>query len=336
MANKKIIGGRRELIVKEKEGEKRGEGIKEENKKGEKAVERFERYKGKEEELCSVRFDGTSINNENALNVKSLVKSLKLESEKPLKKIFVFGDVHIPFHHINALLTTLYYGIEEVKPDEIIIIGDLFDFKGISSYLKDIKERDLAKELKTSAEILKGMLELFDQAKRIVYIEGNHEERLYNYIYKNASELSGLFSNPLELFKAIGYNFTNKIFYHSLRTSEYPYYPLVGKRLFAIHGHEYHKGAKHSVINIARNILEKAKKSIIFGHWHITQEYTSTAIDRELRTAWSVGCLSDLKPEWNPLNQWNHGFAIIYVYNDNFFTVMNKKIIEHKNRLIIV
>jgi predicted phosphodiesterase len=293
----------------------------------------FEPYKGREEELCIVDFSNADLRR----RTEQLFPELRLQSLKPIRKIFIFGDVHVPFHDKKSLLTTLLYAKQEVKPDEVIILGDFLDFKSISSYIKELNERDLTKELLQSAEILKAILELFDSVKRVIYIEANHEERLYSYINKHAPELGNLFKNPLEILEHIKHELPkDKILYHSPRISgNVPFY-LIGKRLSCIHGHEYHKGSRHSVINVARTIFQKAQKSILFGHWHVTQEYTHTTIDRELRTAWSVGCLCNLAPEWNPLNQWNHGFAVVYEYEDGFFTVYNKKIIQKGGKAIIV
>ncbi|MEM4331453.1 MAG: metallophosphoesterase, partial [Candidatus Anstonellales archaeon] len=217
-------------------------------------------YKGREQELCYIDFRACDLRKARGHSFGNAINQLRLYSEKPAKKIFLMGDLHIPYHDKKALLTALLYAVQEVKPDWLVILGDLLDFKGMSSYLKDIRERDLTKELIESAEILKTITELFAGVEKIIYIEGNHEERLYSYIYKNAPELSGIFKNPLSLFKTIqselGHEiFNDKIKYHTPRESAQPYYPLVGRRLLAIHGHEYHKGSKYGVINVARNIL---------------------------------------------------------------------------------
>jgi hypothetical protein len=43
---------------------------------------------------------------------------------------------------------------------------------------------------------------------------------------------------------------------------------------------------------------------------------------------WSVGCLCNLTPAFRPVNDWNHGFAIVYYHEDGTFSVENKTIIE--------
>jgi predicted phosphodiesterase len=292
-------------------------------------------YKGKEEELCFVDFSNVDMRNYKKEKIFEAIKSLRLQSKKPVRKIFVISDVHIPFHNEKALLTAILYAKEEVKPDELLILGDLLDFKAVSFFNKKIEELDLANELRLSVDILKGIIELFDEVKRIVYIEGNHEERIFNYTAKKALPYSNLFKTPFDILRLIShYEFDKKMQYYSIREKGEAF-EVIKNRLFAIHGDEYHKGVP-SLINITRNILEKAKKNMIFGHWHVSQEYTTTSIDGEVRAAWSVGCLSNLRPEWKPLNNWNWGFAVIYVYDDNFFTVGNKKIFEKSGKLLIV
>ena len=45
-------------------------------------------------------------------------------------------------------------------------------------------------------------------------------------------------------------------------------------------------------------------------------------------STWSTGCLCDLHPDYRPLNNWNHGFAIVEVAKDGTFQVQNKTVIN--------
>jgi hypothetical protein len=69
----------------------------------------------------------------------------------------------------------------------------------------------------------------------------------------------------------------------------------------------------------------------MLGHWHVSQEYIVKGITGKVKGGWAVGCLSDLYPEYNPINQWTHGFAKI-TKDHNSFEVDNKKIINGKIR----
>ena len=43
-------------------------------------------------------------------------------------------------------------------------------------------------------------------------------------------------------------------------------------------------------------------------------------------TAWSTGCLCNLRPEYAKFNRWNHGFAFVDIDKSGEFEVHNYKI----------
>jgi hypothetical protein len=105
----------------------------------------------------------------------------------------------------------------------------------------------------------------------------------------------------------------------------------IGK-LTALHGHELGTSIM-SPVNIARGLYLKAKDNAICGHHHQSSEHTEPNINGKVVTCWSVACLSELHPDYAPINKYTHGFAHIRVVDEEGnFEVTNLRIINGKIR----
>ena len=236
------------------------------------------------------------------------------------KSIFMLSDVHVPYHNIPALTAAITWA-KKRNPDTILLNGDTIDFYMISRFSKDHRKRSFGGELQAFAELINALRSEFPKAK-IVFKDGNHEERYNAFLYAKAGELIGVEEFSLE-------NLLRK------RAGDIEY--ITNKRIIKagdlniIHGHEF-SGGVFSPVNIARGLFLKAKVSAIQGHNHQTSEHTETDMNGRITTTWSVGCLSDLHPEYMPMNKWNHGFAFIEVEDNGDFQVHNKRI--HKGEVL--
>lgn len=235
-------------------------------------------------------------------------------------RILVLSDIHIPFHSIAAVTASINWA-ESKDPDVILLNGDTIDFFQLSRFVKDPNKRSFAEELNSFKDFITALRSIFPKAK-IVFKEGNHEERYNHYLFMKAKELSGVSEFALE---------------EMIRTraADIEY---VGKKrilkagdLNIIHGHEF-AGGVFSPVNIARGLFLKAKVSCMQGHNHQTSEHTETDMNGKITTTWSLGCLSELHPDYMPLNKWNHGFAFVEVDQDGSFEVQNKRI--HKGEVL--
>jgi hypothetical protein len=230
--------------------------------------------------------------------------------------IMIGADAHIPFHDQDALEIFIERSIE-IKAKTIILNGDWIDFYMISNWMKDPRKRSTKEEIALFNSIL-DMIQDNTKAK-IIYKYGNHEERFDNYLMQNAPQLFELEEMHLD---------------NILKLSERNIDVIKDKRvlkvdhLHIIHGHEY-KFAISNPVNPARGLYLKAKKNAVCGHFHQTSEHTESAINGDIVTDWSIGCLCSLHPQYMPLNRWNHGFAEIY-YDDTFFNLRNRKIINYR------
>lgn len=237
---------------------------------------------------------------------------------KGAKRILVIGDLHIPWHDEEAVALALKYG-KDRDADTILINGDMVDFYAISRWETDPKKRDLAGEVDAGIEFLKHIREMFPKAK-IVWKEGNHEERWEAYLRKKASELLGL--------KRFTWQAVYELEEHGIEHVGDCRPAKLGK-LHIIHGHEY-RFAIQNPVNPARGLFNRGKVHAVTNHFHQFSSHSERRLDQKVITTWSIGCLCDLHPEYAVLNNWQHGFAFVEVSASGAFEVTNTRIIEGK------
>lgn len=222
------------------------------------------------------------------------------------KRIGILADLHIPFVDSSALDIALQY-LKDRQIDCLLLNGDVVDFYSVSFWERRIEYRDLNEERAYILKFFRYLRENFPDIP-VFYKEGNHEERLKNFLLKHAPELFNIEELRIEKFlKLKDYD----IFYISDNSIK------IGK-LNVIHGHEYRSYAS---VNIAISYLRKTLENICVAHHHRSQNDILRKIDGELIGAWVVGCLCKLSPDYQPFNQWTQGFAIVNILDKegNFY-----------------
>lgn len=104
-------------------------------------------------------------------------KSIRVKSPKEVYKVVCVNDIHIPKHDpITVELVTEC--IKDIKPDELILNGDIIDCYQESTFLKDpgIKEY-LQDECNTFYKIF-SKIRRQNKDMKISYVLGNHEARI--------------------------------------------------------------------------------------------------------------------------------------------------------------
>jgi len=229
------------------------------------------------------------------------------------RTILFFSDLHIPFENKISVEIMLDY-VKQIKPDTIIVGGDLIDFYKISTYIKNPKERNTNIEIKLAKQFLINLRNDFPDSE-IIYIEGNHEQRFERYIIKNAVELYDVLENfyPEKLgLEHLNIKYQKGVF-------------RIGK-LWFLHGHEVNV-RNYNVEYITNVMWKRIHSNFICGHWHRTQDKTWKNISGKYYAGFVVGALcKDL--DYQPINNWNNGFAVIRFDNRGFYKVENKKIIN--------
>lgn len=238
-------------------------------------------------------------------------ESLKIEG--PADALLI-SDAHIPYHDKAAVEVAVARG---EGCDLIIVNGDLADCYEVSSFQPDPRKCNFAGALRTAREFFIWLRAKFPKA-RIVYKEGNHEERLERYFTTRAPAVLGVEEFELK---------------NLLKLSDYGVEWLDEKRpirfgkLHIIHGHEF-KGGGFNPVNPARSLFLRANTHAIQGHNHQSSQHTKRSLTGKPITTWSTGCLCDTRPEYMPLNDWNLGAARIQIDARGTFNVDNFRIID--------
>lgn len=242
--------------------------------------------------------------------------------ELPTGRIGIISDAHWPFHDLKRDSAGNFYGaywtaietLRDSQCDVIVLNGDMLDVYNLSDHEKVEARRSWKWELDVAKAMLKHLRNFFGDKQRIVYREGNHEERYGRYIARKAKELEG--TVHLEDFlglRSLGIEWVDK------RAK------MTAGKLWIDHGHEWFGGGG---VTPARNYRMKAVENIIVGHVHRTStDVIRKPLDGSYIGGWSVGCLCDLNTHYAARNGWNHGFAIVDVDKSGDFSVHNKMII---------
>lgn len=234
-------------------------------------------------------------------------------------KVLVLSDVHIPFHVSKALEAAVEFG-KKNGADTVLLNGDVCDFHCVSRYDHDGSKLTYVEEIESGKQFLRWLRAQFPKG-RIIYKEGNHDERLNKYILSRAPTLFGL--EYCTLPSLLGLSAVGADHVGEQRVVH------VGK-LRVIHGHEYGSGTS-APVNAARWLMLRARKPALMGHLHQTSEQIEMDIDGNQLAAWSVGCLCGLNPRYRRLStRWNHGFAFVTVSKDGTFEVRNLRVSNGK------
>lgn len=226
------------------------------------------------------------------------------------KRIVQLTDLHIPFHD-RKTLEAVFKFLEDFKPEQIILTGDVLDFYKLSNFDKDpFRLTTIQDEIDTAYPILKRLTELCSE---VHFIRGNHEERLIRYLKRNP-ELASI--KVLEIPKLLNLD-TLGIHYH-------PYEYLYNGFRFT-HGEFVRPDSGAS----AKAEALKYGSNTSSGHTHrFGSFYKSDA--RGTIGAFEMGCLCDLNPEYiNGVPNWVQGFGVFH-FDDNRFFCQQIPIIKHE------
>lgn len=214
-------------------------------------------------------------------------------------KFVVLSDIHFPYHDSKAL-NAVYKFLAQTPTDIIILNGDILDFYDVSSFDKNPdRVNSLQKELDLANKFFRRLRQL--STGRIIFVKGNHEDRLERYLRKHP-ELYSL--DALKLPNLLGLDKYN---------IEYKDKGFKLGSLKIIHGDMVRKFSAYT----ARGELEKHDSSGISSHTHRGSAYFYRTPERYL--AWFESfCLCDLNPEYIDEPNWQQGFLYGYVDKDSF------------------
>lgn len=226
------------------------------------------------------------------------------------------SDVHFPYHDKR----TVELAVGQAKKDAVagvLLNGDILDSHELSRFDKDPTGPRYTSEIGMGVQFL-DYLRFHLPKARVVWKDGNHEERLWAYLAGRAPALFGL--EALALPNLLNFQRFGVEYVTDRRVIR------MGK-LHVIHGHEYRPNIQ-APVNPARGLFLRSKSVAICGHFHQTSEHHEPTIAGKPQGAWSTGCACQLSPQYAPLNKWNHGFAMIDLASDGDFAVRNHRVID--------
>lgn len=234
-------------------------------------------------------------------------------------KILSISDLHFPAHSFSAINCSLEYG-QKKGVNTILINGDLFDFPKISRHAPDWRSREVHEEFQMVRQFLEGLRAAFPKA-RIIFKEGNHDERWENWLYVKAPEI---FNDPE--FKLAA---RLKLAELGIEIVQDRRIIHIGK-LTVLHGHEFIGGGGGGM-NPSTGIFNKTLENVLVGHFHKRSSREETTLGGHVISVNTTGCLCKLNPMYARINRWGHGFA--YIEHDlptGEYRLENLKIINGK------
>lgn len=237
----------------------------------------------------------------------------------PAGRYLALSDIHIPIHDEQAVVAALEHGYKR-GVGGIVLNGDILDCYQISSFTHEYPRPPLEEEIDMGRGFLAMLRETWDCP--IFWKLGNHEKRLRRTILSKP-ELAGL----------RGLEFHEQLDFEHFRVRRVDDEKIKAGKLNVLHGHEF-GGSFYSPVNPARGLYLRAKANAIQGHLHVTSEHSEGNLNEKDVACWSTGCLCLLNPEYRPYayTKWNHGAAIVEVFDEVNFEVDNFRIIRGKVR----
>ena len=230
-------------------------------------------------------------------------------------KGLVIADLHIPYHDVEAITVAFNWARANGYTDFVLFDGDISDHYTISRFNKDPRERSFKAELDDTNKLCDSVEKAFPKA-HVIWKKGNHDNRLEYFLRAKAPELL-----DMEYFIRDEYLKLKERGFISVPHDV----PIKIGKLNILHGHEVQNLSV--VVNPARGAYLKALECVLLAHCHRTSQHAETSISGRLDTAWSIGCLCQLHPEYARINKWNLGFAGLE-FEGNDFNIVNKRIVK--------
>jgi predicted phosphodiesterase len=252
---------------------------------------------------------------------------------------FRAADGELDATHDERAIAVALAILADERPDLVVLVGDNADFPEFGKYRLTPAFQRTTQATIDRLGVLCAQLRSAAPDARIVWIAGNHEERLPNFIMDNAAAAFGLRqANKPETWPVLSVPNLCRFDEHDI---EYlPGYPAsslwINERLRVIHGTRVRSGG-----STAHAYLATEKTSVIFGHVHRREYAARTREDHDgpkETLAASPGCLARIDgavPSTNggtdldgrPIvrhEDWQQGLAVVeYEVGNGRFTYAN-------------
>jgi UDP-2,3-diacylglucosamine pyrophosphatase LpxH len=249
----------------------------------------------------------------------------------PIMKTWaIINDLQIPFQDRRVLNQLVLPFIKELRPNGIVLNGDIVDCYSISDFDKNPTTRaTLSTEIYQAQKLMEQLASIPEK----VWIGGNHEDRLRRLVWRQPALLASVDAKTRDkLVKVLDFPEMFGLGEHGFKWKPYGDYLMLGK-LLVTHGSVVRRHSAES----GRAHLDKYGSSVIIGHTHRGGISYKTDV-RGVHAAYENFCLCSLKPEYVQSPNWQHGFAIVQTWPNGLFNVqqlpiLSRRLFVHGNRV---
>ena len=222
--------------------------------------------------------------------------------------------------------------IKDIQPEIVVLVGDNLDLPEMGKYVTYPAYAQTTQASVDRATMFCAQLRAAAPHARIVWLAGNHEERMPKYLVQNAGAAYGLRKgNTPESWPVLSVPYLCRMDEYGIEYK--PGYPAadfwINKKLRIIHGDRVKSGG-----STAHVYLNNEKTSVIYGHIHRIETAFKTREDfdgpRTIMAA-SPGCLARIDGaipstrggvdlDGRPLTRhenWQQGIGVVMYEDDN-------------------
>jgi predicted phosphodiesterase len=255
--------------------------------------------------------------------------------ENDLKKCVVVPDMQVGYrrdmqtgkmdalHDVNAI-NLVDSIIRDIKPDKIVLLGDMLDLPDWSTHY--IIKPEFTYTTQASIDYLASWIyNIRPYCKEMVYIEGNHEKRMIDSIIKNTIQAYGIRpANEPDVPPLMSIPYILGL--HKMGVDYIGDYPkgeyYINNNLACVHGHKVGSKSGQTVTKL----LENARVSIITGHTHRLEMAHKTIWTRgepkfyQAATLGTLARIDGIVPSGSARHNWQQGFGVVE-YDDEVFNL---------------
>lgn len=230
--------------------------------------------------------------------------------------VIILPDVHCTEKGFKKPYLLVRKFLKEFKPDITVLLGDFMNMDALCRHTLGENKKRLVenKRYRKECDVANNELDFLDRySKKIIYLEGNHENWVEQYIDAHP-EVEGDFELPLKL---------------HLKERDIPWIPL---------NHLYKLGQLYLTHGLYTSKFHAYKHLITFGcnicygHTHNAQTAMINMKIQEPFMSWGLGCLCDHEPsylEGKPAN-WINQFAVVHLHKGGNFQLTPINIIDNR------
>lgn len=235
-------------------------------------------------------------------------------------KIVIASDFHFQFQS-DPSISILEQVCRDIKPDKLILAGDLLDCHEVSKFDKVPSNHNLLEEIMICKEFLQDMRLILPKAE-IIFLEGNHCFRLKKYLIENIKDPSiyNLVKNKLSLEELLDLKrFDIKLIENDPEKTNFDDVYVEENGVLIGHFNKVSTGAG----NTAKFLANRNFHSIIQAHVHRLSVSNKTIIGGKIIDIVECGCMCSLKPIYCSNVDWQNGFIVMETLGeDNFISAV--------------